>query len=326
MTLRATAPVRACDVGGWTDTWFAGHGSVFHVAMAPGVAVEAAPTALDPPGLVRIDVADFGDVYAFDPADPPGRHPLLEAACAEAGLTGRPGVAVRVTSSVPPGASLGTSASVIIALLAALDAVTGRRRTPMGLARAAHRVETERLALQSGVQDQLAAAQGGAQLVAIGPYPVARTRPLPPPDGLLVVFLGRSHVSSAVHEEVIAALGGGDATLAPLRDAARAAADAARTGDRAALGAAMRAANEGQRRLHPSLVSDVADAVGALADRHGALGWKVNGAGGDGGSVTVLLGDGDGGTDLRAALPDVAPGVRALDLRPSPSGVRVETV
>jgi D-glycero-alpha-D-manno-heptose-7-phosphate kinase len=28
-----------------------------------------------------------------------------------------------------------------------------------------------------------------------------------------------------------------------------------------------------------------------IAREHGALGWKVNGAGGDGGSVTILCGD-----------------------------------
>ena len=36
-TVTATAPVRVCDLGGWTDTWFAGHGLVVNVAVAPGV-------------------------------------------------------------------------------------------------------------------------------------------------------------------------------------------------------------------------------------------------------------------------------------------------
>ena len=29
--ITASAPVRICDCGGWTDTWFAGHGRVFHI-------------------------------------------------------------------------------------------------------------------------------------------------------------------------------------------------------------------------------------------------------------------------------------------------------
>ena len=39
-TVTATAPVRTCDCGGWTDTWFAQHGAVFHVAVNPGVAAQ----------------------------------------------------------------------------------------------------------------------------------------------------------------------------------------------------------------------------------------------------------------------------------------------
>ena len=45
-----------------------------------------------------------------------------------------------------------------------------------------------------------------------------------------------------------------------------------------------------QTRLHPDLVSDEAQAVIDIARERGALGWKVNGAGGDGGSITLLAG------------------------------------
>jgi D-glycero-alpha-D-manno-heptose-7-phosphate kinase len=40
--------------------------------------------------------------------------------------------------------------------------------------------------------------------------------------------------------------------------------------------------------LHPEVVGVDATKVIECAGRQGALGWKVNGAGGDGGSVTVL--------------------------------------
>jgi D-glycero-alpha-D-manno-heptose-7-phosphate kinase len=47
---------------------------------------------------------------------------------------------------------------------------------------------------------------------------------------------------------------------------------------------------EAQRALHPSLVSREAEQIMEVARAHGALGWKVNGAGGEGGSVTLLCG------------------------------------
>ncbi|MCU1352304.1 MAG: hypothetical protein JWM05_1513, partial [Acidimicrobiales bacterium] len=38
--VRATAPVRVADVGGWTDTWFGSPGRVCNLAAGPGVTVE----------------------------------------------------------------------------------------------------------------------------------------------------------------------------------------------------------------------------------------------------------------------------------------------
>ena len=80
---------------------------------------------------------------------------------------------------MPPGASLGTSASVVVALLGALDElVGGGRRLPDDLARLAHQVETERAGREAGVQDQWAAAMGGVGLLAVGPYPDVRHEPI----------------------------------------------------------------------------------------------------------------------------------------------------
>ena len=34
-TVTALAPIRICDCGGWTDTWFSRHGRVFNIAVRP---------------------------------------------------------------------------------------------------------------------------------------------------------------------------------------------------------------------------------------------------------------------------------------------------
>jgi D-glycero-alpha-D-manno-heptose-7-phosphate kinase len=46
-----------------------------------------------------------------------------------------------------------------------------------------------------------------------------------------------------------------------------------------------------QAELNAALVSRDAQQVIDLARQHGAIGWKVNGAGGEGGSITLLCGD-----------------------------------
>jgi D-glycero-alpha-D-manno-heptose-7-phosphate kinase len=317
-TVRATAPVRICDLGGWTDTWFAGHGAVFHIAVRPGVEVQA--RVVEQPrgrsGVVTLGVDGVDEPYSFDPAHSPGRQPLLEATIAEVGLPSDApvSVALHVSSGVPAGSSMGTSAAVTVALIGALDLLSGRSRTAHEVAALAHRIETERVGTESGVQDQVAAAFGGINYVEIRSYPDVLVIPLSIPEAvrrelerrLVVVSLGRPHDSSAVHARVIARLQrgaapAGAAELDALRRAATAGRAAVEHGDLEALARAMVVNTEAQRRLHPDLVGADAQRVIDLAAGDGAAGWKVNGAGGGGGSVTLLSGADDG---ARARLVD----------------------
>jgi len=64
-----------------------------------------------------------------------------------------------------------------------------------------------------------------------------------------------------------------------------------------------------------------------VASSVGALGWKVNGAGGEGGSIAVLLGDSP--EAARAVLLDrlreLSPEARHIPMRLAPSGAAVES-
>jgi D-glycero-alpha-D-manno-heptose-7-phosphate kinase len=96
-----------------------------------------------------------------------------------------------------------------------------------------------------------------------------------------------------VHQQVIAGLkqaGPRHTALDRLRGTAEMARDAMYAGDFAALGRSMTMNTNAQGDLHPALISPEAHEVIEIAKAHGALGWKVNGAGGDGGSVTLLAG------------------------------------
>jgi D-glycero-alpha-D-manno-heptose-7-phosphate kinase len=143
----------------------------------------------------------------------------------------------------------------------------------------------------------------------------------------VLVFLGKTHSSSAVHEQVIEGLereGGGSARLETLRQAAIRSRDAVYAGDFAALGQAMIANTNGQRELHPALVSTDAQALIELAQAYGALGWKVNGAGGEGGSVTLLCGP--SASERRAlmrAILQLNPLFQLIPISLSNTGVRV---
>ena len=80
----------------------------------------------------------------------------------------------------------------------------------------------------------------------------------------------------------------GQGVFSRLREAAVAARDAVLARDLDAFGRAMIANTEAQRALHPELVGVDARRVIEIAAAEGAVGWKINGAGGDGGSITIL--------------------------------------
>ena len=247
----------------------------------------------------------------------------------------RAAVSIAIESAVPPGASTGTSAAVCVALIGALQAACGIESDPDAIATAAHAVETRRLGQQSGVQDQLAAAHGGINFVDVFDYPGARVHPLGVSHDtraalerqMLLVWLGRTHQSSAVHEAVVrdvAGVGPEHPVIVDLRRAAVLARDAALAGDLGALGEAMRANTDAQRRLHPSLVGSDAARVIAIAEAHRAVGWKVNGAGGEGGSVTILASADPASRDaIEDAIEAAGAGYRVIPFRIAATGLQV---
>src|ERR1039458_5905510 len=74
--IEASAPIRICDNGGWTDTWFGGPGRVLNIAVTPGVEVSVRKTT--GPDPVVLVVESFGDRYPVVPgASRVARHSLL---------------------------------------------------------------------------------------------------------------------------------------------------------------------------------------------------------------------------------------------------------
>ena len=337
--ISVSAPTRIADLGGWTDTWFARHGAVCHVAVWPGVDVTLRPG--EGPAGVEVRLHNFDREWHWSPGTPAKACPdPLIGACLDEAEVPDGAWLLEVGSRVPPGASMGTSASLCVALLAALDLLRARcgLRPDAGtdalaaLADRAHRVETVRLGQQSGIQDQWAAAAGGIGLIEMSEYPVGRRTALAVTAAtrealarqLVVVMLERGHDSSVVHAQVVEALsqaGADDPRLESLRACAHEGARALQQGDLAAYGAALTRNTEAQAALQPALVGAEAQAVIDLARAAGALGWKVNGAGGPGGSVTVLTPGDEGRAVFVAGLAESCPWASVLDVQLADTGV-----
>lgn len=302
--INAVAPIRICDNGGWTDTWFAKYGQIFNIGVYPyaEVQIEVYPLGALPDRVV-IFAENYGERYALQPNHSGwDRHPLLEAAIELMGVPEDLSFQVTIFSEAPSGASTGTSAAVTVALIGALDQLTPGRLTPHEVAYKAQSVEVDMLGQQCGIQDQLCSAYGGINFIDMFDYPYSSVSQLQIPNTiwwelerrLVLIYLGKSHSSSDVHKKVIEQLedAGPDCQqLNDLRATAMPSRDAVYAGDFSALGQAMMANTEAQSRLHPYLISADAARIIEIAREHGALGWKVNGAGGEGGSVTLLCGD-----------------------------------
>jgi D-glycero-alpha-D-manno-heptose-7-phosphate kinase len=332
--VNAVAPIRICDIGGWTDTWFAGHGTIFNIAVYPYVEVQIVQHEKGGKGEITIRLENFDKAYSLDPKNISyGAHPLIDAAIDSLGLPPDIALEVNVFSSAPPGASTGTSAAVAVALIGALSGIAGQQLTAYETASLAHAVETEKLHLQCGVQDQLASAYGGINYIQMQEFPHASVSQIQVPNPiwwelenrLALVYIGTPHTSSDIHRKVIEGLGDGASTdprLERLRHLAAQAKQAVIRGDFESLGRVMNENTEAQRKLHPGLVCAKFEKAIEIAGRFKALGCKVNGAGGDGGSIT-LLGNGDASMKRRMLDAVAQEGLIPIPIYLSRFGVRV---
>jgi D-glycero-alpha-D-manno-heptose-7-phosphate kinase len=302
--INSVAPIRICDNGGWTDTWFAGYGKVFNIGVYPYVEtqIEIFPSETQK-DRITLFAENYGDQYIVKPeVSGWGKHPLLEAAIEYMKIPKDIALRISIFSEAPAGCSTGTSAAVSVALIGALDCLNEGRMTPHEVAYAAHKVETDLLHLQSGIQDQLCSAYGGINYMEMYNYPHATVSQIYIPNSiwwelerrLVLIFMGKSHSSSAVHEKVISELenaGTDNPKLERLRKTAELAKDSLYSGDFNTFGRSMIENTEAQYELNSSLVSNNSMEIIEIAKQCGAIGWKVNGAGGEGGSITILCGE-----------------------------------
>jgi D-glycero-alpha-D-manno-heptose-7-phosphate kinase len=301
--INSVAPIRIVDNGGWTDTWFARHGKIFNIGVYPyaEVQIEVFPAAGEKERIVVL-AENFGERFEVTPrATGWDRHPLLEAAIEYMKVPKEMAIQVTIYSEAPAGASTGTSAAVTVALIGALDRLTPGRMAPHEVANVAHHVEMEMLGLQCGIQDQICSAFGGINYIDMHEFPRATVSQISVSNAIwwelerrmVLIYLGKSHSSSEVHGKVIRELeseGPGSRRIEDLRQTAGKSRDAVYAGDFPALGRAMIENTEAQGRLHPELIGSDARTIIEIAREHGAVGWKVNGAGGEGGSVSILTG------------------------------------
>jgi D-glycero-alpha-D-manno-heptose-7-phosphate kinase len=294
--IRARAPVRCCDLGGWTDTRIVPEGRVLNFAVSLYAHVTLHAGASSDITIESCDTNDFEAVRDVRQMEYNNVLDLFKAAIRRTGV--KRGVRIIVRSDAPPGSGLGSSAALGAATMAALGRFLRWNLLPYEVARESQALEVEELGLECGVQDQMAAAYGGVNYMHVN-YPEARVFPLPLDPGTLceledrtvLVYTGKSHFSSDMHRKVIAAYEAGEPatrqafqTLAecPVRGK-----DALLSNDLEAFAEAMNDNWQAQKDLHPDITTPQVEELYHRTQEAGGIGFKLNGAGG-GGTATIF--------------------------------------
>jgi D-glycero-alpha-D-manno-heptose-7-phosphate kinase len=323
----ASAPVRLDFAGGWTDVApFATleRGVVVNAAIELRAEVEFRPGGEG--FLLHSD--DLGDTLTLDGPGAlasNGRLDLLKAALRRAGVGAGE---LRTRGGAPAGSGLGSSGALDVALVAALDAARGIRRSPTDLAEEAFQLESVEAALPGGKQDQYAAALGGFHRFVFenGKVIIEKLALDPAFQGelarrIVICYTGVSRVSSRTIERVLSAYQRGDShivgALRALADVADRMMDALQARDLQRVGRLLGENWTLQQKLDSTIRTPEMAVLESAMEVAGATGGKAAGAGA-GGSMFFLVDD-----PVRAVGAARDAGARVLPTVWATEGVKV---
>lgn len=203
------------------------------------------------------------------------------------------GLDLFIHSDAPPGSGLGSSSTMVVAVLGALARWKNIPITPYELAEMAYKIEREELGIMGGLQDQYAAAFGGFNFMEFGRASVI-VNPLRIPEehlnelgyNLLLCYTGKTRLSGHIVQEqrdsyiqkkwsVVAALDEMKSLTIEMKNALL-------KGQLDYFAELLHIAWESKKRLNQRISNDTIDQMYAVAREHGALGGKILGAGGGG--------------------------------------------
>ena len=301
MIVRARAPLRLGLAGGGTDVspYCDLHGgSVMNVTIDK---YAYATIDASPDGMAHFLAQDTGASECIVPADVmPGGGPLQLAKgvyrrIVADHLDGRaPAIRVRTHSDAPPGSGLGSSSTMVVALVTAFAEYFSLALGEYEIAHLAYAIERNDLGLAGGKQDQYAAAFGGFNFMEFYAGDRVIVNPLRIKDwiraelesSLVLCFTGVSRASAKIIDEQSRNISEGDAAsldaMHRLKDEASRMKEALLRGDFARLAEVMQAGWLAKKQSAASISNPRIEDIEAVAVAHGARATKVSGAGGGG--------------------------------------------
>jgi len=288
------APVRICDIGGWTDTWFYQKGAVLNFSVDLFSYIYLIENKSQEIRIISDNLGIQTIIPDYNSIEYNGNLDLIKAGIKILEIS--KGLDIHIKTEAPPGSGMGTSASLAVALIGALAKIAEVDFSSGEIAKLAHTLETKELKLESGVQDQYAAAFGGVNFMNIN-YPsvdieniqITENKILELEKQIILLFIG-PRSSNEMHKAVIKNFKKGDPKTLKSLEIMKNCAKKMRTvinSNTEAIGKIMNENWNAQKELHPLMTNQLIEKAESIAFESSALGFKCNGAGG-GGSITIL--------------------------------------
>src|SRR6267154_5055289 len=219
-----------------------------------------------------------------------------------------------LSSEIPPGTGLGSSASVCVNILKTLTTYLRQPLSKYDLAERAFHVARDLLGRHVGRQDEFAAAFGGMNFLTFRTDGFTEVQSLDLDleltnqlqSNLMLFFTGSTHHSWTILEEQERSIRGQSGSalraLHELRSLAERMLVALQAGDLNLFGSLLDEGWEAKKRISGRISNSTIDRLYALALRCGALGGKITGAGG--GGFLLLYCESARQEDVRAAFRD----------------------
>ena len=295
MVIRAKAPLRISFAGGGTDVspFPETEGGVVLSSTIDRFAYGSLTPRED--RRITVESIDFGislDLSVDDELNFDGELDLVKAAIRRLGQTDSGGYDLVLRSSAPPGSGLGSSSTVMVALVALLQEYYRLPLTEYEIADTAFRIEREDLQIKGGLQDHYAATFGGFNFIEFGDRVVVN--PLRVRDdivneleiSLMLCFTGVTRESTnIIADQTSRVESKQDSALEGLRAQKQLAVQmktALLRGELRDFGALLGEAWTQKKKMSPYITTPRIDEAYEVACATGALGGKVTGAGGGG--------------------------------------------
>lgn len=216
-------------------------------------------------------------------------HPTINAVLSA--YESEDGIELHTDADLPARSGLGSSSAFLVGLLNSMEALMGRRASPMWLAKEAIRYEQDVLSEHVGSQDQVAAAFGGLNVIrfeqdneiTVQPVIIPRQRKKIFNDHLMLFFTGFSRSASEIAQVQIKNIAHRKNELLKIHSMVDDALEIITSEtDIRNFGALLHEAWTFKRRLSDRISSEQIDSIYDTARQAGAIGGKLLGAGGGG--------------------------------------------